>query len=219
MKTTIIYALILFSITILLSACSTKEAEITSTPPKSKVILALWDSLTAGYGLPADQSYPAQLQTKLATLGYNYAVQNAGISWDTSAQLLARTDWIIDGGTYDLAILCIGANDAFQWKNVADIEKNIRAVIEKLQVKKIPIFLAGMRAPLNLGTSYRAEYDTLFEKLADEYNLVFMPFFLEWVALRANLNQDDRIHPTSAWYAIIVENILEILEDEDLIKK
>ncbi len=202
-----------------LSACVSEQVEVPSVTTEPKIILALWDSLTAGYGLPADQSYPAQMQTQLASLGYDYTVQNAWISWDTSAQVLARIDWLLDGAEYDLVILCIGANDAFQWKSVADIEANIKAIIEKVQGKDIPILLAWMRAPFNLWAGYRAEYDALFEKLADEYDLVFMPFFLDGVALKANLNQDDRIHPTREWYKIIVDNLIEVLEDEDLIKK
>jgi acyl-CoA thioesterase-1 len=131
--------------------------------------------------------------------------------------VVARLDWILDGPTPALAILCIGANDAFQGKNVADIDKNIRMIIERLQAKNIPILLAGMKAPFNLGVEYRKQYDALFEKLAKEYDLVYMEFFLDGVALKADLNQDDRIHPTSAGYAIVVENLVKILESEKMV--
>jgi acyl-CoA thioesterase I len=192
---------------------------VSESTQTGKVILAIGDSLTAGLGLPPDQAYPAQLEAKLQSLGYNYTVQNAWISGDTSAWVLARLDWLLDGPTPDLVILCIGANDAFQWKNVADIEKNIRAIIERLQSKNIPILLAGMKAPFNLGAEYRKQYDGLFEKLAKEYDLAYMDFFLDGVALKADLNQDDRIHPTRAWYAIVVENLMKVLEGEELIVK
>jgi acyl-CoA thioesterase I len=128
-------------------------------------------------------------------------------------------EWLLSEETPALAILCIGANDAFQGKSVEDIEKNIRTIIELLQSKNIPILFAGMKAPLNLGGDYGRKYEAMFPRLADEYDLVFMPFFLQGVALKASLNQDDRIHPTREGYTIVVENLLEILEDENLIEK
>lgn len=212
--------LFLISLVFLTSCGSTDTPPVSDTPLQNdRVILALGDSLTAGYGLSETDSYPAQLEAKLQGKWYKYIVQNAWVSWDTTAGLLSRLDWILDGtDTYSLAILCIGANDAFQWKSVADIESNIRSIITKLQAKNIPILLAGMKAPLNLGGEYGRDYEAIFPKLAKEYDLVFMPFFLEGVALKSNLNQADRIHPTKEGYAIIVDNILEILEGEELIK-
>ena len=124
---------------------------------------------------------------------------------------------MLEGATPSLAILCIGANDAFQGKDVAEIEKNIRAIIEKLKSKNIPILLAGMRAPLNLGGEYGKSYEAIFPKLAKEYGLVFMPFLLQDVAMKGILNQDDRIHPNKAGYKIIVDHLMEILENEKLI--
>ena len=203
----------------ILSSCGENTQISSEQKSSSWVILAIGDSLTIGYGLPEAESYPAQLEKRLQEKWYDYTVQNAGISWDTSAGLLSRIDWMIEGETPRLVILCIGANDAFQWKNADDIEKNIRAVIEKLQTKKIPILLAGMKAPFNLWKTYREQYDEMFPKLAKEYNLVFMPFLLEWVALDPKLNQDDRIHPTRQWYAVVVDNILPILEENNLIQK
>ncbi|NRH20856.1 arylesterase [Candidatus Gracilibacteria bacterium] len=212
-----------------LIACSKTDTASDTIPlvQTQKTILALGDSLTAGYGLPETDSYPSQLQKKLKEKGYDYQIQNAGISGDTSAGLLSRMDWILDSTgssatsatEYTLAILCIGGNDAFQGKSPEDIEKNIRAIVEKLQAKKIPILFAGMKAPLNLGAEYGKQYEAIFPKLAKEYNLVYMDFFLDGVALKANLNQDDRIHPTREGYVIIVDNLMKILEDEKLIIK
>jgi acyl-CoA thioesterase I len=149
----------------------------------------------------------------------NYKLINAGISWDTTAGLLSRLDWALEWDTPSLVILCIGANDAFQGKDTTEIEKNLRQIIEKIQAKEIPILLAGMRAPLNLGIEYSKKYESLFPKLAKEYKLVFMPFFLEWVALKAQYNQDDRIHPNKAGYTIVVDNLMEILEGEGMVGK
>lgn len=127
---------------------STPAPNLTIEKP---IILALGDSLTAGYGLAETDAYPAQLERKLTEQGYSYQVHNAGISGDTTAGLLSRLDWTLEGSTPALVILCIGANDAFQGKSPEEIESNLRAIIEKLQAKKIPILFAGMRAPLNLG--------------------------------------------------------------------
>ncbi len=217
MKTVLIF----FISILLFASCTSSPPETISTdsPKSEKTILALGDSLTAGYGLPQSDSYPSQLESRLWLSGYNYTVQNAWVSWDTSAGLLSRMDWLLEWDAPTLAILCIGANDSFQGKSPTDIENNIKAIIEKLQAKNIPILFAGMKAPLNLGGAYGREYEAIFPKLAEEYNLEYMDFFLEWVALNANLNQDDRIHPTKEWYTIVVENLMEILEDKDLITK
>lgn len=205
---------------ILLISCSQGVVDIPVVTDKTeKVILALGDSLTIWLWLPEWESYPSQLQSRLGFLGYIYRVENAGISGDTTAGLLSRLDWVLEWDSPSLIILCIGANDAFQGKSVADIETNIRAIIEKIQNKKIPILFAGMVAPYNLGAQYRRQYDSLFPRLAKEYGLPFFPFFLEWVALKWTLNQDDRIHPNKAGYTIIVTNLIQILERENLIKK
>ncbi len=223
MKLILIFILSLFVLSACQSDSSIKEEVLKND---TKIILALGDSLTAGYGLQIWDSYPSQLEKKLQDAWYTYQVQNAWISGDTSAGLLSRMDWILDmsGATaswstseFSLAILCIGANDAFQGKDTTEIEKNIRAIIEKLKSKNIPILLAGMKAPLNLGGEYGRKYEAIFPLLAKEYDLEYMDFFLEGVALKADLNQDDRIHPTKQWYTIIVDNVMEILENERLI--
>lgn len=213
------YLLFIFSF-FLFASCSSETISPTITETvNQKTILALGDSLTIWLWLSIEDSYPSQLEAKLREKGYDYKVMNAWISWDTTAGLLSRLDWALEWDAPSLVILCIGANDAFQGKDTTEIEKNLRQIIEKIQAKNIPILLAGMRAPLNLGGEYRKQYEALFPKLAKEYSLVYMPFFLEWVALKANLNQDDRIHPTKEWYTIVVENLMGILEGEELVGK
>ncbi len=211
---TIITSLFLFT------SCGSSVPDTVVIPVKTeKTILALGDSLTIWLWLPIEDSYPSQLEAKLREKGYDYKVMNAGISWDTTAGLLSRLDWTLEWEIPSLVILCVGANDAFQGKDTTEIEKNLRQIIEKIQAKNIPILFAGMRAPLNLGGLYGKQYEAIFPRLAKEYDLVYMPFFLEWVALKATLNQDDRIHPNKAGYAIVVENLMEILEDEELVGK
>lgn len=209
----------LISLSLLVSCASQDRVNISPSLQPTKTILAVGDSLTAGYGLPVSDSYPSQLETRLREMGYRYSVQNAGVSGDTSAGLLSRMDWLLEWDAPALAILCIGGNDAFQWKETRDIEKNIRSIIEKIKAKKIPILLAGMQAPRNLGNEYGKQYEAIFPRLATEYDLVLMPFLLEWVALQSALNQADRIHPNREGYTIVVDNLMKILEDEKLIVK
>jgi acyl-CoA thioesterase I len=213
------YILFIFSCLVLTSCSSETPTPTVTETVDQQTILALGDSLTAGYGLPIADAYPSQLEARLREKWYNYKLINAGISWDTTAGLLSRLDWALEWDTPSLVILCIGANDAFQGKDTTEIEKNLRQIIEKIQAKEIPILLAGMRAPLNLGIEYSKKYESLFPKLAKEYKLVFMPFFLEWVALKAQYNQDDRIHPNKAGYTIVVDNLMEILEGEGMVGK
>lgn len=207
-------------ISILLISCSQRVIDVSIVTEKTtKTILALGDSLTIWLWLPESENYPSQLQGRLDTLWYHYRVENAGISWDTTAGLLSRMDWVLEWDSPDLIILCIGANDAFQGKSVTDIEINIRAIIEKIQNQKIPILFAGMVAPYNLWKDYRAEYDSLFPRLAKEYDMIYIPFLLEGVALQSNLNQADRIHPNKAGYTFIASNLIRVLEKEKLITK
>ena len=213
------YILCIFCALFLASCGANAPTSQVTTESRDRAILALGDSLTIWFWLSIEDSYPSQLEAKLREKWYNYKLINAGISWDTTPWLLSRLDWVLEWDTPSLVILCIGANDAFQGKSVEDIEKNLRQIIEKLQAKNIPILFAGMKAPLNLGGEYGRKYEAIFPKLAKEYDLVYMDFFLEWVALKANLNQDDRIHPTREGYTIVVENLMEILEDERLITK
>ncbi len=205
----------------LLFSCSTTdpvdEKQVSSN--SGRTIIAIGDSLTIWLWLPPEDNYPSQLEKTLNETGYNYTIENAWISWDTSAWLLSRIDWILDGASPDFVILCIGANDAFQWKSVDDIEKNIRLIVEKIKAKNIPILFAGMKAPFNMGADYRNQYDTMFSRLAREYKLDFMPFLLEGVALNNQYNQADRIHPNREWYTIVVDNMMRILEGSDLLKK
>ncbi len=215
-----LFLVFFFSIFTLLSCTDSSNTTSSSTvSTSSKTIIAIGDSLTIGLGLPIEDNYPSQLERSLRALGYNYTITNAGISGDTSAWLLSRIDWVLDGVNPDFVILCIGANDAFQWKSVADIEKNIRSIIEKIRAKNIPIVFAGMKAPFNMGVEYRNQYDSMFPRLAKEYKLDFIPFLLEWVALNQKYNQDDRIHPNREWYTIVVKNIMEVLEESNFLKK
>jgi acyl-CoA thioesterase-1 len=172
------------------------------------VLLALGDSLTAGYGLPADQSFPAQLERRLAKDGLKVKVVNAGLSGDTSAGGLARLDWVLSGPKADAAIVELGANDALRGLPPAKMKENLDAVVQRLQQRRVKVLLAGMLAPPNLGRAYGEEYTQAFRQVAQTRKTAFYPFFLDGVAGKPGLNQKDGMHPTGQGVAVIVENIL-----------
>ncbi len=179
------------------------------------IILAFGDSLTEGYGLNKSQAYPAELQKKLDASGYQYRVVNAGISGDTSSGGATRIDKALrDFPTTKIMILELGANDMLRAKDLRETRQNLAQIIEKSQAKKMKIILAGMEAPTNLGEDYQRDFHNLFTELTRQYKLKLIPFFLQDVALKPELNQGDGIHPNPKGVAIVVENVWKILEPE-----
>ncbi len=170
-------------------------------------LLALGDSLTAGYGLPTDQSFPVQLESALRDKGYEVAVINAGVSGDTTAGGLARLDWALSDEP-DLVLLELGANDGLRGLDPNDTRRNLAAILERLSERDMPTLLAGMYAPPNLGREYGEVFNALYPELAVAYSVPLYPFFLEGVAADTSLNQADGIHPNGAGVAVIVENML-----------
>ena len=173
-------------------------------------IVAFGDSLTAGLGVPAEESYPAQLQRRLENLGYRYRVINAGVSGDTTAGGLRRVPWILTNKP-DLVILELGANDGLRGLGVDQTQHNLREIIKRLQEAGVGVVLAGMKLPPNYGQDYLARFEAIYPSLAKEYRLPLIPFFLEGVGGSLFLNQADGIHPTAKGYALVVEQVLKIL--------
>jgi acyl-CoA thioesterase-1 len=175
-------------------------------------IVALGDSLTAGLGLPADAAFPARLAGVLAQKGIAAEVVNAGVSGDTTADGLARLDWSVPDDT-DAVILELGANDALRGLDPAQTRANLDAILRRLAVRRIPVLLAGMRAPPNLGAEYTKAFDAIYPDLAAAHGVIFYPFFLDGVAAERGLNQGDGIHPTTAGVDVIVAKILPKAEE------
>lgn len=170
-------------------------------------LLALGDSLTAGFGLPNGDGFTDQLEAALRARGLEVEIINAGVSGDTTAGGLARLSWILDD-TVTHAIVQLGPNDALRGLEPAQTRDNLRGILEMLKARGVPVLLAGMQAPRNLGPDYAAEFDPIYPDLAKEFDAVLYPFFLDGVALDPALNQDDGIHPTKEGVAIIVDRIL-----------
>lgn len=171
-------------------------------------LIALGDSLTAGYNLPAQQAFPAVLQKALREKGYGgVIVVNAGVSGDTSAGLLDRLDWTLADGA-DGAIVEIGANDMLRGLNPQQTEQNIDAILQKLRARKIPFLLAGMKAAPNLGDAYANDFNAVYGRLAQKYDAAFYPFFLDGVAGVPQRQLADGVHPNAEGVQLMVEKIL-----------
>jgi acyl-CoA thioesterase-1 len=176
------------------------------------VIVALGDSLTAGFGLPQDEAFPAQLEKALKARGQDVTVINAGVSGDTAAAGLARLDWALPKDA-DGVIIELGANDALQGLDPAGTKATLEKIITAVKGRGLPILLAGMEAPRNLGKEYVTEFRAMYTDLAQRYDLILYPFFLDGVALDDNYLLDDGQHPNAAGVTRIVEGILPKVEE------
>ncbi len=176
-------------------------------------ITGFGDSLMAGFELPADQGFTAQLESALTAKGYAVKITNAGVSGDTSTGGLERLDWSVAEGTR-LVILEMGANDALRGVTPEITRKNIEAMIIRLKERKIAIVLAGMMAPPNLGKEYEAAFNPIYPELAAKYELPLIPFFLNGVAGHPDLQLDDGMHPNAKGVKVMVDNALPVIEPE-----
>ena len=181
-------------------------------------VLALGDSLTAGYGLEQDESFPAQLEKALLAAGYAVKVVNAGVSGDTSAGGLARIQWAL-ADRPQIVVVELGANDALRGLDPAQTHANLDQIITRLNQAGCRVILAGMQSPRNLGPDYNNTFDQIYPNLAKRYDLLFYPFFLEGVATDPDLNQVDGIHPNSSGVRLIVKGLqpLVVLAIDELI--
>ena len=177
----------------------------------SITLIALGDSLTAGFGLRAEAAFPVRLERALASKGYKVQVVNAGVSGDTTGSGLARLDWSI-GADADGVIVQLGANDALRGLNPVLVRDNLDAMLTRLSSRKLPVLLAGMLAPRNMGADYAARFDAIYPKLAKRHDVEFYPFFLDGVATVPELFQADGLHPTAQGVDIIVQGILPRVE-------
>ncbi|MBO0860679.1 MAG: arylesterase [Chloracidobacterium sp.] len=182
------------------------------TPDGRPVIVAFGDSLTAGFGLPEDQCFTALLQRKLDEKGLRYRVENAGVSGDTSAGGVSRIDWALVEGPVQFLILELGGNDGLRALPVAEMKKNLAEIIERAQARGITVILAGMEAPPNLGEEYTSEFRQAYRDLAKKYKLKLIPFILNGVASRHEMNQPDGIHPNAEGEKIMTENVWREVE-------
>jgi acyl-CoA thioesterase-1 len=173
-------------------------------------IVALGDSLTAGYGLAAGEDFATRLEAALVASGIDASVANAGVSGDTASAGAARVDWAVPDGAA-LVIVELGANDALRGIDPAVTRKALSDLLARLGARNLKALLVGMRAPPNMGEDYVRSFDAIYPDLAREHAVPLYPFFLDGVAGAANLNQPDGMHPTAAGVEEIVRRILPVV--------
>ncbi|WP_373505031.1 arylesterase [Aestuariivirga sp.] len=178
---------------------------------QSITILALGDSLTAGYGLQPSDAFPVKLEAALKAKGHDVKVVNAGVSGDTALDGFSRLDWSLSEDV-DAVIVELGANDALRGLPAPQAEAALDGILATLKEKDIPALVAGMRAPPNLGPEYQASFDGMYARQAEKHGALLYPFFLDGVAAEVKLNQADGIHPNPAGVDIVVSRILPSVE-------
>ncbi len=199
--------LVLFSV-LTLAFAAAAAAAADADPLK---IVALGDSLTAGYMLPPETGFPEQLQKALSARGHDVVVVNAGASGDTSTGGLARFDWSVPADA-DALIVELGANDALRGIAPAETRASLDKLLKRAKQRNLPVLLAGMIAPPNMGEAYGARFNPIYSELAKTHDALLYPFFLDGVAADPKLNLADGMHPTEEGVAIIVERILPLVE-------
>lgn len=180
---------------------------------EAPVILFFGNSITAGYQLDVKDAFPAIIQERLDSLGYDYKVVNAGLSGETSAGGLNRIEWVLQT-IPDIFVLELGANDGLRGLDLDETKKNLKGIIEKVREAnpKVKVVLAGMQVPPNLGNEYTGKFQKMFQEIASESHTVLIPFLLEGVAGNPDLNLRDGIHPTPEGHQIVSENVWPVLK-------
>ena len=175
------------------------------------VVLAFGDSLTAGYGVKDEESYPSKLQEKISSAGYPHKVVNAGVSGDTTAGGVRRIRWLMKHEP-EIVILALGANDGLRGLSIEEMRKNLEIMITICREHNAQILLAGMKALPNYGEDYMREFETVFPELAEKHDLIFLPFLLEGVAGEREYTQSDGLHPLASGYSIITDLVWQRLK-------
>ena len=179
---------------------------------KAITLLALGDSLTAGLGLEADETFPAKLEAALKNRYPELKIINGGISGDTAADGLARLDWALTDDIGGL-IVELGANDALRGLDVSQTETALNGIMVKAQLRNLPVLILGMRSPPNMGPDYVTRFDGLYPRLAEKYQALLYPFYLDGVAADSSLNQADGIHPNGRGVDVIVSKVMPKIEE------
>ncbi|HEX8490454.1 MAG TPA: arylesterase [Chthoniobacterales bacterium] len=184
-----------------------------ATPAATKTILFLGDSLTAGLGVQKTEAFPALIAEKIRAAGLPFAVEDAGLSGDTSAGGLRRMDWLLQRPV-DVLVLELGANDGLRGQQLNSLKANLQAIIDKTKAKnpQVKVVVAGMQVPPNLGAEYARGFERLFAEVAKENNAALIPFLLEGVGGNRDLNQQDLIHPSAAGHRVIADLVWRTLE-------
>ena len=195
------------------SATTTDTLPSDTTQPE-RTILFFGNSLTAGYGLEPSSAFPALIQRKLDSLGYDYRTVNAGLSGETTASGKTRLSWVLERQPVDIFVLELGANDGLRGIDPAETQRNLEAIIDQVRESNpaVKIVLAGMMVPPNMGNEYADRFQKIFPEVAESKEVILLPFLLQDVAGEPDLNQSDGIHPTVEGQEIVADNVWGVLE-------
>ena len=175
------------------------------------VVLALGDSLTAGFGVDPEENFPSRLQLKIDNAGLAYKVVNAGVSGDTTAGGVRRINWLMKHKP-QIVILALGANDGLRGLSTDEMRSNLETMIRISQENGARVLLAGMKALPNYGEDYILKFESVYPELAKKYDLVYLPFLLEGVAGVREFTRPDGLHPTGSGYKIIADLVWQHLQ-------
>lgn len=189
------------------------ESPVEENEQRSKTLVFFGTSLTAGYGLPPVEAYPALIQERIDRAGLPWRVVNAGVNGETSAGALRRIDWVLRQPV-DVLVIETGANDMLRGTGPDATEANIQAIVDRVRAARpgTRILLAEMRALPNLGREYTDAFEAIYPRVAERNGLTLVPFLLAGVAGEARLNQADGVHPTAEGQAMVAENIWTTIE-------
>lgn len=177
------------------------------------VVVFLGDSLTAGYGLAAEEAFPSRVEAELLEEGFDVRVVNAGVSGDTSAGGLARLDWLLSQEP-EVVVVGLGGNDGLRGLPLDATEENLRSIVRRSREAGARVVLLGMKIPPNYGLDYAGRFERMYREVADDLDVPLVPFLLEGVAARPGLNLPDRIHPNARGHEIIAELVYPYVEEE-----
>lgn len=199
------------------TSCASEPQPVPATPPPAApspaaepLVVFLGDSLTAGYGLPAELAFPALVADELRDRRRPVRFVNAGVSGDTTTGALERLDWVLKQRP-DVLVVALGVNDAFRGQPVGRVEANLRAIVRRAKSSGARVLILGMRLPTNYGPDYADAFGALYERVADDEEVDLMPFLLDGVGGHPELNLDDGIHPNEAGQRIVAANVLPFL--------
>jgi len=193
---------------------TTKSTNTKEEKSDVKHILFFGNSLTAGYGLDENESFPALIQQRLDSLGLKYIAINAGLSGETTSGGKNRIDWVLKQKV-DIFFLELGANDVLRGLDLKETEANLRAILDKVKTSNpdVKLIIAGMQAPPNMGNDYTKRFAGIYPKLAKEYQALLIPFLLENVATIPELNLEDGKHPNAKGQYLVRENVWKVLKE------
>lgn len=191
------------------------KEKVTKKKEQQNNIIFFGNSLTAGYGVEAEEAFPGLIQKRLDSLGYDYNVINAGVSGETTASGLSRVEWVVKRQPVEIFVLELGGNDGLRGIKPEETNKNLRAIIDKVREihPDVKILLAGMMVPPNMGQAYASEFQNLYPTIAEEKNVNRIPFLLKDVGGEADLNLPDGIHPTPEGHKIVAETVWKHLKE------